>query len=187
MTADVTGACGESPPRERPPRMRRAPGQPETSVRGVRAFFYLEEDEAMERLQETVGKIAGEIRGRMGVCVRDVKTGEEIGFQADEALPMASVCKVPILVAAYREHEAGRVDLGARVTFTEECRCFGSGLFNAFDPGLQPTWHDLLLMMIVVSDNAATDLVLDRLTPKRATATMRDLGLANIRIDRPIR
>ena len=141
----------------------------------------------MRELQSVIEGIAGSISGRFGVCVRDLATGEEIGVLQDESLPMASVCKIPILVAAYRAHEAGKLDLAERVEFTEECRCYGSGLFNAFDPGLKPTIHDLLLMMIVVSDNAATDLIVDRLTPAGVTAAMRELGLNGIRVDRPIR
>lgn len=141
----------------------------------------------MRALQAVMEQAADGVHGRFGVCLRDLKSGEEIGVRMDEPLPMASVCKIPILVAAYRRHEAGGLDLAERVTFTEANRCLGSGLFNAFDPGIQPTLHDLLLMMIVVSDNAATDLILDRLTPAAVTQTMRDLGLPGIRVDRPIR
>ena len=141
----------------------------------------------IDDLQQTIERIVGRIDGRMGVCVRDIPSGREIGVRLDEPLPMASVCKIPILVTAYRAHEAGTVDLAERIAFTEECRCYGSGLFNAFDPGFNPTVHDLLLMMIVVSDNAATDLVLDRLGAEKVTETMRGLGLQNIRVDRPIR
>jgi beta-lactamase class A len=141
----------------------------------------------MNRLQQTIEQIVGGVNGRMGVCIRDIGSSEEVGVRLDEPLPMASVCKIPILVTAYRAHDAGQLDLAERVEFTEACRCYGSGLFNAFDPGLNPTVHDLLLMMIVVSDNAATDLVLDRLGPDRVTATMRELGLEAIRVDRPIR
>lgn len=140
----------------------------------------------MTALQQRVENFVGGIDGRMGVCVRDLKTSEEIGVRMDEQLPMASVCKIPILVSAYRAHDDGNLDLAERVEFTEACRTFGSGLFNAFDPGLQPTIHDLLLMMIVVSDNAATDLVLNRLTPEGVTSAMRALGHDNIRIDRNI-
>lgn len=140
----------------------------------------------METLLRRIEEIVSTIHGRMGVCVKDLASGEEIGIRLDDPLSMASVCKVPILVAAYRAHDAGRLDLGERIEFTETCHCFGSGLFNAFDPGFRPTLHDLLLMMIVVSDNAATDLVLERLTPEGVTATMRELGHDQIRIDRNI-
>ncbi|MCC6727772.1 MAG: serine hydrolase [Chthonomonadales bacterium] len=141
----------------------------------------------LEALRRTIGGIAGHVPGRLGVCVRDLVTGSEIGVRADEPLPMASVCKLPVLVSAYRAHEAGRLNLGERVELDESCRCDGSGLFNAFDLGLRPTVHDLLLMMIVVSDNAATDLVVERLTPAAVTSDMRALGLSSIRVDRLVR
>lgn len=138
-------------------------------------------------LHERIRGIGAGIDGLFGVCVRDIATGGETGVRLDDPLPMASVCKIPILVAAYREHEAGRLDLKERVTITEETRCFGSGLLNHFDPGIEPTIHDLLLMMIVVSDNLATDLVLDRISADRVTGTMHELGVDAIRVDRPIR
>jgi beta-lactamase class A len=138
-------------------------------------------------LQQAIEQIVDSIYGHVGVCVRDAKTGEEIGVRLDEPLPMASVCKIPILVTAYRAYDAGELDLAERIKFSEASRCYGSGLFNAFDSGFNPTIHDLLLMMIVVSDNAATDLVSDRLGRDRVTNTMSDLGLRSIRVDRPIR
>jgi beta-lactamase class A len=150
-------------------------------------FFFEFRDNMLTALQTTIARITASLDGLVGVCVRDIESGEEIGVRLDEALPMASVCKIPILVAAYREHEAGRLDLNERIPITEETRCFGSGLFNHFDLGIEPTIHDLLLMMIVVSDNLATDLVLDRIGAERVTEIMRDLGLGGIRVDRPIR
>lgn len=141
----------------------------------------------MTELESAIREIAGCIDGRVGVCVRDYAGGVEIGLNLDEPLPMASVCKVPILVEAFRRHDAGELDLRERVEFTPERRTLGSGLFNWFDPGLRPTLHDCLLMMIVVSDNAATDIVLERLTAERVTEAMRALGLDGIRVDRSIR
>jgi beta-lactamase class A len=122
----------------------------------------------------------------MGVCVHDLNTGREIGCRLDDPLPMASVCKIPILVTAYRKHEAGLLDLAERIEITDDMRTFGSGLFNAFDVGIKPTVHDLLLMMIVVSDNAATDMILAKLDAGEVTRTMSELGLKNIRVERTI-
>jgi beta-lactamase class A len=137
-------------------------------------------------MSERIEEIVRTIDGRMGVCVLDLTTGEEVGVRLDEPLPMASVCKIPILVAAYRAHDSGTLDLSERVLFTQAKQCFGSGLFNAFDFGLRPTVRDLLLMMIVVSDNAATDLVLERVTIEGVNEAMRALGHKYIRIDRNI-
>ncbi len=140
----------------------------------------------LEELQLTLEELIRPVQGIMGVCVRDVESGQEIGVRLDELLPMASVCKIPILVTAYRRHERGELDLAERVEITEDTRCFGSGLFNVFDLGLRPTLHDLLLMMIVVSDNAATDMILQRLDADEVTQAMQALGLKNIRVERTI-
>ncbi len=137
-------------------------------------------------LQSEIEAIVAELDGLMGVCVRDIATGIEVGLRLDESLPMASTCKVPILVTAYRRVEAGLLNLTDRIEITEETRTWGSGLFNAFDTGIKPTLHDLLLMMIVVSDNAATDIVLSQLPAGEVSRTMVELGHANIRCDRTI-
>lgn len=141
---------------------------------------------ALEALQTELETLVASVQGHMGVCVRDLASEAEIGVRLDEPLPMASTCKIPILATAYRHKDEGKLDLSERVEITEETRCWGSGLFNAFDIGLRPTLHDLLLMMIVVSDNAATDLVLQRLGADEVTRTMEALGLPHIRVHRTI-
>jgi beta-lactamase class A len=137
-------------------------------------------------LQKAIDEITAPVQGRIGVCVHDIETGTEVGIHADEPLPMASVCKVPILVAAYRAAEAGELNLRERVEFYATDRCLGSGLLNGFDTGLNATLRDLLFLMIVVSDNAATDLILRRLPAVRIRTIMSELGLPDIRFERPI-
>lgn len=138
-------------------------------------------------LQKTIEKLVAPAEGVIGVCVQDVETGEAVGIRIDDPFPMASVCKTPILVTAYRQVDAGTLDLAERLELTDERRGFGSGLLNFFDSGLQPTLRDLLHLMIIVSDNAATDLVLGRIGgPATVTKTMRELGLEAIRVDRTI-
>jgi beta-lactamase class A len=139
-----------------------------------------------ESLESRITEIAAAVHGRIGICVHDITTGWEFGFRPDEPLPMASVCKVPILVAAYRAAERGEIDLRERVEVYATDRCFGSGLLNGMDTGLNPTLRDLLFLMIAVSDNAATDLILRRVPPVRVRGVMKDLGLPDIRVDRPI-
>lgn len=142
----------------------------------------------MEALRRRLAGIVGRVQGVTGVAVQDVETKEEIGVRADEPFPMASVCKTPILVDAYRRADAGTLSLDSRLPITRETRTPGSGLFNFFDEGIQPTLRDLLLLMIVVSDNAATDMVLGQVGgPAAVTETMRTLGLPHIRLDRTIK
>jgi beta-lactamase class A len=139
-----------------------------------------------ESLEGRIAEIVAPVRGRVGVCVHDIAAGWEAGVNMDEPLPMASVCKVPILVAAYRAAERGEIDLRERAEFYATDRCFGSGLLNGIDTGLNPTLRDLLFLMIVVSDNAATDLILRRVPPIRVRGVMKELGFPDIRVERPI-
>jgi beta-lactamase class A len=148
----------------------------------------MDEPMGMNVLRRKLASVVRSVNGRVGVAVQDTISGEEVGVAADEPFPMASVCKTPILVAAFRKAESGALDLGRRVAIGRSERVAGSGLLNFFDEGLQPTLRDLLLLMIVVSDNAATDLVLHEVGgPAAVTAAMRQLGLADIRLDRTIR
>jgi len=138
-------------------------------------------------LRRRIASIVDWVDGQMGVAIQDVTTGIEIGISADDLFPMASVCKTPILVEAYRRVDAGRLALEERIEITRETRVAGSGLLNFFEVGLRPCLRDLLLLMIVVSDNSATDLVLAAVDgPQSVTAAMHGLGLENIRLDRTI-
>ena len=141
----------------------------------------------IKMLHRRLTSIIDKVNGRMGVAVLDVTAGEELGINADELFPMASVCKTPILVAAYRRVDAGKLSLDERIEITAERRVAGSGLLNFFDVGIRPCLRDLLLLMIVVSDNAATDIVLGAIGgPKSVTAEMQALGFDRIRLDRTI-
>ena len=141
----------------------------------------------MEKLRRKIESLATGFAGKMGVAVRNVETGEEIGIHEREFFPMASVCKIPILVETYRQADAGILSLDERIEITEDSRTPGSGLLNFCNTGLKPTLRDLTLLMIVVSDNAATDLILERIGgPAAVTQSMRNLGLTDIRLDRGI-
>src|SRR5689334_11602244 len=100
----------------------------------------------MAALREKIVQIVEGVDGTMGASVLDVESGEEIGIREAEPFPMASVCKTPILVETYRQVEAGKVALDKRIEITGTTRTPGSGLFNFFDEGLNPTLRDLLLM-----------------------------------------
>ena len=102
-------------------------------------------------------------------------------------MPTASVFKLPVLVEVFRQAVAGVLDLDERVTLRAEDVVMGSGILRDFGPGLQPSLRDLAMMMIIVSDNGATNLLLDRVGgPQRVNATMRALGLDSILIRRRI-
>jgi beta-lactamase class A len=100
--------------------------------------------------------------GRAGIWVKHLTTGDSAGVRADEAFNSASVIKIPILALAFEMADHGRLSLADRVTITAADRRGGSGVFRYHDPGLQPTIRDVLLQMVITSDNTATDLALGK-------------------------
>jgi beta-lactamase class A len=126
--------------------------------------------EAMASFQATTG-------GTLGVMVRDLASGLELTWNREHPFPTASTMKVPVLYALYRLAEAGEIDLAARVRIDRGDRVPGSGVLQYLDVGLEPTVRDLAELMIIVSDNYATDLLYGMIGRERLAATLADLGL----------
>jgi beta-lactamase class A len=139
----------------------------------------------IERLQSRVAELALSFPGTIGVYARNIESGAEVSYKADDRFPMASVYKVPIMVQVFREVDAGRLSLTNRIALTDADRRLGSGLLTYMTPGLNPTLHDLLTMMITVSDNEATDKLFAMVGAPNVNATLATLGVKNVRVDRP--
>ncbi len=113
---------------------------------------------------------------------KDLKTGREIAIRADVAMNTASVIKLPVMIRAYRDAEAGKLNLDARhVVRPEELRR-GSGLVQTFAPGLNPTLRDLVTQMIITSDNTATDILIATVGQDRVNAMLDSLGYTATRL-----
>jgi beta-lactamase class A len=123
----------------------------------------------------------------MGVAMLHLEAGDEISLDADESFPMASVLKIPVLVEAARQMDAGKFALDDRWALTVDEKNLGSGVLTFFDDGLLPTVRDLLTLMIIISDNTATDMLINRLGKEKIVAAMRDLGLQHIHLPLTIR
>ena len=104
-----------------------------------------------------------EIRAPLGFAFADLRSGERVAFRGEEAFPTASAFKVFVLAELFRAAEAGDCALDERVELTEAGKCIGSGVMALMDGGLRPTLKDLATLMIIISDNTATDLLMARL------------------------
>jgi beta-lactamase class A len=118
-----------------------------------------------------------DLSGEVGVAVRDLETGAVFGYNASEIFPTASTLKVPLIYVLYRLAGNSEIDLKERVTLSYRNRVPGSGVLQHMDEGLQPTLRDLAELMIIVSDNWATDLLWSRLTKQRVDATLAEIGM----------
>jgi reactive intermediate/imine deaminase len=101
----------------------------------------------------------GRIPANTGFYLKHLKTGEEIAIRADEAFNSQSVIKIPIMVRAFQMAEQGALNLDERITLGRADLRDGSGVFQFADLGLAPTLRDLILQMVITSDNTATDVM----------------------------
>ena len=118
-------------------------------------------------LQAKLELEAQHFSGTFGVMVRTLETNPadrlEFAFNASEVFPAASVIKLPMLIDALRQVQAGVLRLEDRRTMRASDHATGSGVLQVMQAGLEPTLRDLLTLMIVVSDNTATNMTLDAL------------------------
>ena len=115
--------------------------------------------------------------GDMAIYMKNLANGDEIALDADSVYETFSVIKVAIASEVLHQSETGKFSLSDRVTLKAGDRRLPSGVLYALDPGLQPTIKDLLTLMIIISDNEATDLLGDKVGRANVTAYMRSLGL----------
>lgn len=131
-----------------------------------------------ERLQSRLEALDAQT----SLYAKDLTSGHEIALRADQPKNTLSVIKIPIMVLAYRDVEAGRLKLDARYQIRPEDLRRGSGLLQTFAPGLAPTYRDLITQMIVTSDNTATDILIEHLGLERVNQMLTDLGYRESRL-----
>lgn len=124
----------------------------------------------------------------LGGCLYavDIGSGTEISFRGDELCAAASTAKVPILVALMRAVAAGDIDLDERIAVEAGRRTPGPTGLSIMTQPCELALSDVAQLMISISDNHATDIVLSRVSPRRVTAAMRELGLAVTTLDTTI-
>ncbi len=115
--------------------------------------------------------------GVFAVYARNLNTGETIDINADRVLPAESAAKIFILVYYSQLVASGSVDPTMRVPLDDAHRYIGTGVLRFLASGLAPTLDDLAWLMIIVSDNTATAMLLQSIgTPEQINAAMRGLG-----------
>ena len=122
-----------------------------------------------------------------GFHALDLTTGAEIGHRADEPEVMASVFKVPVLVALLRAADAGEVDLSEQLTVPVAGRAAGPTGLSAMSDPVTVSLRDLARLMIVVSDNAATDVVLERIGIAAVDVALKELGCTSTSVVHDVR
>jgi beta-lactamase class A len=116
----------------------------------------------LNRLQANIERITRSVNAKWGIYIRCIETGEEIALNADETMDTMSVIKIPLMVEVFRQIEAGKFALTDRVTLKESEKRPGTGVIRSLDAGATLTIKDLITLMIIVSDNTATDMLFEK-------------------------
>jgi beta-lactamase class A len=116
----------------------------------------------LARLESNIQRITRSVNATWGIYIKCLETGDEIAINADRQMDTMSVIKIPLMVEAFRQIEAGKFGLSDQITLTEAAKRPGTGVIRSLDQGAVLTIKDLLTLMIIVSDNTATDLIYDK-------------------------
>ncbi|MBR2942485.1 MAG: serine hydrolase [Clostridia bacterium] len=122
--------------------------------------------------------------GDTGVYIKNLITGET--WQRGEDVPVvaASVIKIPVMIEAFLQVEAGELSLEEIHALEDWERLPSCGTLKAMHTGIKMTLLDLIKLMIIVSDNAATNIMIRRLGIERVTGTLRSLGCEKTTLNR---
>ncbi len=121
-------------------------------------------------------------RGVVGYTVRDLDAGWQIAERGDEKFPTASLIKVPILVTVFDLVEQGRLSLDDKLTVLPIDVVPGAGILQHLHAGITITVRDAAWLMTTISDNTATNLLLDRIIIRRVWDKMDSLALPATRV-----
>jgi beta-lactamase class A len=139
---------------------------------------------APNRLAPLLAPLARAHKGKVGLAVKNLRTGESYYYHADVVMPTASLIKVAVLIEAYIQVDAGKLRLADRITLREKDKVPGSGLLTYhFSEGTRFPLRDAVHLMMAVSDNTATNLILDRVGLASVNKRMASWGLPQTRIN----
>ncbi|MFL6429448.1 MAG: serine hydrolase [Acidobacteriaceae bacterium] len=134
---------------------------------------------ASDPLLKQVEQIAATHHGQVSVFAKALKTGQTIALKADEPVQTASVIKLGLLYEAMEQIRAGKAHWDDKVVLTKDNQTNGSGVLGFFDTPATLTLKDVLSMMVITSDNTATNVAIDKIGLDGVNAEMGKLGLKN--------
>ena len=125
-------------------------------------------------------------KGTVYLYAKNLETGKEYALKADERVKTASTIKIAVMVEAFSRVAEGKAKWTDQLVLEKTKKVGGSGILHEFGDGLHLTLRDAVNLMMLVSDNTATNLVLDVLTTDAVNARMESLGFKNIKILRKV-
>jgi len=133
-------------------------------------------------LQRSLDSLAGGFRGVVGYSIHNLDAGTRLSLRGDEPFPTASLVKVPVLITLFELVERGMIGLDDKLTVLRIDKVGGAGQLQFLHDGAEITVRDAAWLMTTISDNTATNLLLDRINIRRVWARMDSLGFPRTRV-----
>ena len=130
-------------------------------------------------LQKQLEQLAAAHEGKVAFFAKNLATGATVAIDADKPVQTASVIKLPLFLQAFEQVKAGKIHLDDKVELTKANQVAGSGVLPFLDPGLKLTLKDTLTLMILLSDNTATNMSIDAVGLKATNQMLAEMGLKN--------
>jgi beta-lactamase class A len=142
---------------------------------------------AADDLEARLREMSKQIDGRVSLYARNLDSGVDVGINADEPVRTASTIKLPIACAVAKFVAEGKHAWSDRLIVGADDKVSGSGVLADFSDGESISLRDATTLMIIVSDNTATNLILDHVGGDRVNEYLASLGLERTRVMRKIR
>ena len=141
---------------------------------------------SQSRLDDRVKPLVGSFKGKVSLFAKNLDTGETYALNPDERVRTASTIKIAVMIETFARVAEGKIKWTDEVVLTKEKKVSGSGILNELSDGLHLTLRDAVNLMMILSDNTATNLVIDVVTTDAVNARMESIGFKNIKIMRRV-
>ncbi|QDR82397.1 serine hydrolase [Sporomusa termitida] len=138
----------------------------------------------MERLHTKIQTLLAQYSCRSAVIVRNESTGNALAINPAMVFPAASMIKIPIMIEVMRQAAAGKLPLAKTVAITSQMQTGGAGILKELQPGIKMTVAELVTLMIILSDNTATNVLIDLAGMAAINAAITGLGLRSTVLQR---
>lgn len=147
------------------------------SMKAFLVILLLASTASAANLQKQLNKMAAHFHGKVGLYAVNMKTGDTVAIDADQPVQTASVIKLPIMVETFAEVAAGKRSLEDKLVLTKDNQVPGSGILTQLQPGLELTLYDAVVLMMDLSDNTATNMVIDHIGIPEVNRRTKAMGL----------
>lgn len=147
--------------------------------RGLASLVLLAALLPAQSLQEKVQAMVSGYPGHVALYARNLASGATVSVDGDRPVQTASVIKLTLMLQAMKQVQAGKLELTTPLPLTKANQVEGSGILQFLTPGLELSLHDAITLMITLSDNTATNMIIDRVGLAPTNAMLARMGLRN--------